>query len=373
MKILMSYNDWSANADRKRLNEYGGIGYYRIVKPSQNIKGHDVKLVGRELMNYGQRNGEAWDNIFKENDIFWTHYFKEDKNAASMFYMRDKYKRKVVIDLDDNFWDVPESNPLYENYKSGKGDRAFLSTILYFADVIVTSTEPLKERIIKHFKDVDGTVKKVFVVPNMNDERDWDVPRVQPDKDIFRIGYSGSNSHFDDLRMVLPSIVNIMKKYPHVQLEIIGAVGKGDIDKYFHDIPQDIRNRIGLLPVTATFKEYPEWLSKQKWNVGICPLVDTPFTRSKSHIKFLEYSSVGIPTIASRVYPYFMDIGSRPVITDGETGLLVKQNEWERAIEDLILHEDKRVMLADNAYNFVKKTWQYDISGVMNEIIEALK
>lgn len=79
-----------------------------------------------------------------------------------------------------------------------------------------------------------------------------------------------------------------------------------------------------------------------------------------------------IPTIASRVYPYFMPIGNKEVIKDGETGLLVKDNEWEKALEDLILNKEKRVKLGENAYNFIKDNWQYSgvyITDKINEFI----
>ena len=61
MKILMSYNDWCHLPERKRQNAYGGVGYYRIIKPAQTIKGHEVKVVGRELSAYGDSLESQWD------------------------------------------------------------------------------------------------------------------------------------------------------------------------------------------------------------------------------------------------------------------------------------------------------------------------
>lgn len=374
-KIIMSYNDWNANEYRRKHNLPGGIGYYRIIKPSEQIKGHEIQVIGKELGNYGKTNGETWENVFKECDIFWTHYFKEEANAAALFYTARKLGKKVIIDLDDNFWDVPESNMLYDNYKKGKADRAFLSSVLFFADVITTSSEPLKERIIKHFKDIDGTIKKVFIIPNMNDRNDWNVKNIVPHKDKFIIGYQGSNSHQDDLLMVLPSIVKIMEKYPHVELHLMGAIERSRLDIYFKKMKKSVNDRISLVGATNSYSEFPEWLAEQKWNVGIAPLVDTAFTRCKSPIKFFEYTMVGLPVIASRVYPYFMESDGKAVITDQETGLLVKQNEWFSALEDLIIHPEKGTKLAENAFKHVMDNWQYkngDISSAVDKIISEL-
>lgn len=368
----MHFSDYMATKLRKKLNLPGGIGYYRMFKPADQINGHEVHLVGRELTNYGTYQGEVWKNIFSEFDVFWTTYFKDPKNAGAMFYTAQKMKKKVIIDIDDNFWEVPESNPLYENYKKGAKDRAYLSTILFFADVVTTSTEPMKERIMKHFRDVDGIEKKVVVIPNCNEAKDWDFPPSVKSKEEFIIGYSGSNSHQDDLQMVLPSVVNIMKKYPQVKFHIIGAIGRGDVDKYFKDIPEEIRQRIALIGATETFKEYPAWLASQKFNVAIAPLVDSAFTRCKSHIKFMEYTMAGFPVIASRIYPYFMPLNGKEIITTGVTGILCKNNEWESALEEMILHPEKGEELLANARKHILENWQYSQSNIGKTIDDML-
>lgn len=364
MKILLAYSDYGHNPDRKKRNAYGGVGYYRIIKVAEGLKGHDVKVVGRELTTFGKSLEDQWDNIFKEYDVFWTTYFQDDRIAGAMFYHAQKHGKKVIIDCDDNYLDVPESNLLYDTFKVGKKDRAFTSTILSLADVITVSTEPLAERIQSHIKQTQGIYKEVVVIPNMNDIKIWTdvVPR-----DEFVIGYSGSNSHQDDLKMVMPSIIEVMKKYP-VKFELIGAISKDKLRDYFDGIDIEILDRIGLIPASTVFEEYPLWLASQGWKIGIAPLVDTAFTRSKSHIKWMEYSSCKIPTVASRVYPYFMPIGGVDTIRDNETGLLVRNNGWVNALSELIENEDKRKKLALNAYNYVKENWQYHDKSSVNAI-----
>lgn len=360
----MNYSDYSHNEKRKRTNQYGGLGYYRIVKIAENIRGHEVKVIGKEITLFGSTLEEQWDNVFKEYDVYWTNYFSDPQAASAIFYHAQKHGKKVVIDCDDNYLDIPKSNMLYDRFKEGKKDRAFLSTVLSFADAIVTTTEPLKKRLFDHIKSIHGIEKNVVVIPNFNDVRDWDYkPAKRSKKDII-IGYSGSNSHHDDLAMVMPSIVKIMRKYPNVRFQCLGVVGTSDVDKAYKGIEKAILDRMDLVGATETFKEYPEWLSKQKWNIGICPLVDTPFTRAKSHIKWMEYSMFGIPVIASRVYPYSMQCAGKDVVRDGETGLLVRDNEWFDAFEQLILNSGKRMMLADSAKEQITKEWQYDSAEI---------
>ena len=81
-----------------------------------------------------------------------------------------------------------------------------------------------------------------------------------------------------------------------------------------------------------------------------------------------------IPVIASQVYPYSTPCFGIDTIEHEKTGLLVKPSEWFDAIEDLVLHPEKRQSLGQNAYNAVKDNWQYNdrFSGVIDEVIKAL-
>ncbi len=372
-RILFYRNDHSANVNRKMEDGYGGVGYYRIMNPSKSIKGHTVDVVGMDLTKKGESRDQRWDRIFKEYDVFWTCYFYDAEEASSMFYHRDKHKKKVVIDLDDDYLAIFPSHPLYDVMKETKKNRAFCSTILSFADVITVSTEPLKQKIQEHMKKVYGLDKKVIVIPNMNNKNDWKYKPALKNKDKIVIGYSGSYSHDEDLKMCFPAIAEIMDKYPNVYFESLGAVGNENIQLYkcFSD---EAKLRCDILPSTWTFKEYPKHLASMKWDIGIAPLVDSAFTRSKSPIKFFEYSMYKIPTIASRVYPYYVPAFGREVITDEDTGLLVKPSEWFAALEKLILNKNLRKQLGEKAFKHVTEDWQYDekFSETIGNVIKCI-
>ncbi len=373
-KILFYYSDYGANIQRQLENAWGGVGYYRIVKPSQMVAGHEVTLVGKELTRKGESPEERWYRIFQEYDVFWTSYFSDPKEASALFYTRDKLKKKVIIDCDDNFLDILPTHPLYDKLKAAKRDRAFMSTILSFADVITVSTDPLKQRFYKHFKEVHKLHKEIVVIPNLNDVSEWQYEPAPKDPQKFIIGYAGSNSHQDDLAMFFPHLLYIMRKYPQVYFESCGSISK-DMLHLFKDFDSEVMNRCDLLPSTWTFKEYPKMMSEQKWNVGVAPLVDNAFTRCKSHIKWFDYSMFKIPTIASRVYPYFVPLGERKTIEHGETGLLVKPSEWSEALESLILNKTLGSELGAKAFNYIRDHWQYqqsDMSMVIDQLLKSL-
>jgi glycosyltransferase involved in cell wall biosynthesis len=96
--------------------------------------------------------------------------------------------------------------------------------------------------------------------------------------------------------------------------------------------------------IPAGFSHYPAFVSwlrhrSASWDIAVAPLRDTPFNRSKSDLKFLEYSALGLPGVFSDIVPYNRSV------TDGETGLLVPNDgeAWHDAIlrlaQDQVLRE----------------------------------
>lgn len=373
-KILINYNDYAYNVVRQSENQPGGVGYYRMVKPAETLQaaGLDVTLWGSEIMQAGKSLEERWERVFTDFDVYWTSYFADDHAAAAIFYMRDKHKKQVWIDIDDNYLDILDSNPIYDQFGPGKQKRAFMSAVLSLADVITCSTEPLKKRLEDHFLTAYSMHKTVVVIPNMNDVNDWDFKAKKPNKRKTIIGYSGSNSHQEDLMMVMPSIREVMERNPSVWFHCLGAMDTKYIPTYFKDFSDKLLKRCVLVPSTQTFRQYPAWLAKQGWDIGIAPLVDSPFTVSKSHIKFMEYAMYKIPTVASRVYPYHMELAGREVITDGETGFLCRPRDWAATLERLVRDPAERERVGKNAYDHVRKNWQYEDSEIPDTVRKLL-
>lgn len=92
------------------------------------------------------------------------------------------------------------------------------------------------------------------------------------------------------------------------------------------------------------------YYSSIDFDIGLAPLEDTIFTRSKSYIKALEYSALGIPVIASDVGPY------REFVDDGVTGFLVRrESEWIDRIRLLVEDADLRERMGAAAREKARK------------------
>ena len=375
MKILAHYHDSTYTPQRRAAKTFGPLGYYRVVKPAEIAEslGHDVTIIGEDITKFGKNLEEEFNYIFQNYDVFWTGYFTDEKAATAIFYHAQKYHKKVIIDIDDDYLDLPLTNQMYDRFKQGKRERAFLGTILSFADVITVSTYPLKERIAAHLRSVYGMEKVIVVIPNQNELAFWETSE-KPifEKDQITIGYSGSNSHQDDLQMIIPAMAKLMEKYPNLYWKNIGAIQKDLIREYFRGWKDEWMDRVSVGACESVFKNYPAWVAQQPWDIAIAPLVDTAFTRCKSHIKWLEYSMYKVPTVASRVYPYHMPIDGVPIIEDGKTGLLAANNEWVEKLEMLITDTDLRKRMGQEAYDAVKMNWQYGDENIWGQRIKNM-
>ena len=78
------------------------------------------------------------------------------------------------------------------------------------------------------------------------------------------------------------------------------------------------------------FDKYYKKLQKIDFDIGVAPLIDNEFNRCKSNLRWLEWSALGVPTVASRVVPF-------QCIRPNIDGYLAKnEKEWYTNLRALI-------------------------------------
>jgi glycosyltransferase involved in cell wall biosynthesis len=72
-------------------------------------------------------------------------------------------------------------------------------------------------------------------------------------------------------------------------------------------------------------------------------------------LRWLEYSALKLPTVASKVYPF------KNSIRDGEDGLICNSSQqWYDALKSLITDQSRRQTLGKQAYARVRKDFNMD-------------
>lgn len=351
MKTCFIYTDWAHRKDHK----YGGVGYYRAVKPAEHL-GADI--YGEDLKKIDQDTNKLWQKVFDQYDVVVVKQSDAEVPTGLLLFFALYHGKKVVFDFDDNVFEVRPDQAAYQFYAPDKQKRAIVTSALSLCHAIFVSTEPLKAYFQERLKAIYNAEPKIYVLPNCTDTKDWPDEVAQTRRNV--IGYAGSITHNSDLKLILPSLGKVLSKHPDWRFEVLGGVKTEDVKELFKDLPSETLDQILIKGGTVSWDGYPELLASQGWNVGLAPLIDDEFNRGKSHIKWMEYSMCGIPTLASKVYPYSEPIDGTPVIEDGETGMLfTSPEEFEHKLCALMENDILRDETARKAKASVIENWDY--------------
>ena len=201
----------------------------------------------------------------------------------------------------------------------------------------IASTTRLQKEMGKHLKEV--YVNRNVASEEMVKYSEIALNEVKKDSDKIVIGYlSGSITHNDDFKLIMPTIIKLLKKYDNVYLQIVGLL----------DLPdemQEVKDKVLTSPF-IDWKELPKLI--RSIDINLAPLEDTIFNEAKSENKWTEAALVKIPTVASNVGAF------KDAIENGKTGLLCNdERDWEESLINLIENKEEREKIATNAYEEV--------------------
>lgn len=335
--------------------------HYRILQPLYKLREHSLAEI-LTLKDYELGFKSSPDKVLMADMV--VIYSPSSEQWLDFVKTLRRNGKIVVADFDDNPFNTSPLNPAYRYFgteevaykwpdgtvdmlwsqdmtgSDGSADffniernikhRDLFKIAFKKSDLVTTTNETLASE----FRKLNPNVS---ILPNLIDFSMY--PKVDCVKKEVRIGWQGGSSHYEDICMIVEPLKKILNKYDNVKF-----VYWGDwrFQNLFKDFPQD------KIEFQSWVKHstYPYKLACINLDIGLCPVVDSVFNRCKSAIKYFEYSVMGAATIASNIPPY------SEVITEKE-GILVSEDKWFDAIEELILNKENRLTLAKNAYENV--------------------
>jgi glycosyltransferase involved in cell wall biosynthesis len=151
--------------------------------------------------------------------------------------------------------------------------------------------------------------------------------------------WQGSITHNRDVQLIAPAI------------EQLQADGKCFPKMWSFDVPGVYR------APNVPFEAFYQMFSQMDGYIGLAPLTTLPFNRSKSNLKFLEYTALGMATVATNFGPY------AETIVHNETGLLIDDNrDWFDAINSLLTDKTLYNKIVENATKFVRENFDIEIT-----------
>lgn len=299
----------------------------------------DINLL-TEAQISKQYQTEKWiQKYFDVNQIthvIFCRYSGPKYQEILSFCKRNKVPTLYCI--DDDLLNVPiELGEKKFQFHNSPERLASVSTLLNSVDVLYTSNARLKERLT-----LNGVTRKIDALDIFCAGEIVQHPISRP---IKKIGYMGFD-HEHDMKVVLPAIIRLLRNYPEIRFELFGKIPKpSELDEF--------GDRVSVYPVQKNYNMFLKKLASLNWSIGICPLAKTPFNLVKNVNKWVEYTSAGIAVVASKGMIY-------DDCCANQAGLLVEEDEWYNALEQLIKTPDLAYQLCLNAQKKLINEFSYN-------------
>lgn len=305
--------------------------HIRLVGPSNYLHS------GIKILNGCQVTSSASPEFFSNADavVIQRDFPRHEQLYHSVMQWARQNRKKVFYEIDDLLYGLPEEHPEKAYFR---GCEDLIKQAIASADAVVATTHPLMEKN----RELNPNS---WLLPNYLDDNIWPLARPDGQKANSRIvlGYMAgiSQSHIPDLDKIMDLLLRLLEEYPDkLCLNFWGGVG----DDRKQD-PAIVYHKVRF----TNYKEFAAYFSTQKVDVFVAPLVENVFNSCKSAIKFLEYSSLGVPGVYSAIKPY------QHVINQGQNGFLASGlQEWEEYIRLLIRDDSLRQSMGDAALASVK-------------------
>jgi glycosyltransferase involved in cell wall biosynthesis len=298
---------------------------YRAIGPMLALgeHGHEVVLAKRA------EDGRFSSGQLLDCDV--VHVYRGSEDPQVLKSVEELRRRGIAItwDDDDDVRLIPPDAPGYKSHYGGLNVQRRIRQQIAMtskADVVTTTTQVLADLFGKH---CDGPIE---VIESYLGSSQY--ARDGRKHDGITIGWVASLEHVTDVRMldVTSMLRNVMARDEHVRVTTVGIKLDLDPDRYTY-----VRR--------VRFEELSKFLAQL--DIGIAPIADHPMSYARSNIKVKEYAGAGVPWVASARGSY-LGLGTK------EGGVVVADDQWERALLDLAGSRFKRMRLRRKAESWGK-------------------
>lgn len=210
----------------------------------------------------------------------------------------ERHRPRVVVELDDDLFAIPEHNPAGQLLDA---QRERLRWAIAHADRVTVTNAHLAQQIAGDSCPPEVTAQMVRVVPNYVPER-FVVDRVP---ELGAVGtptitWAGSDTHRRDFDEVAVPLRKLLRERTDFRVRIVGAPYAARLWTSITgpDLPP---NRVTQVPWVEGVDRYIPTLAG---HIGLAPLADDLFNRSKSDLRLKELAARGMAVLASDVGPY---------------------------------------------------------------------
>ena len=257
----------------------------------------------------------------------------EPKYSSVLEYLQSK-NIPFIYDIDDNFFQISAESDDGKYHSSP--ERIFMLTrYIQSASLVRVYSESMWNKT----KTLNGKIEKVV---GPVDFGLIGLPKRKKDGEKLKIVYATSRLNDELSGIFMPALARILDKY------------RGRVEAHFWGpIPSKALGYEGVHyhPFQPNYEKFLQKFSEEEFDIGLAPLKDDEFHRSKTDNKFREYGACGIAGIYSSMAVYLS------CISEEETGLLVpnEPQAWYHAISRLIADDRLRDKIRVQALSYVRQ------------------
>tara|TARA_B100000745_G_scaffold300393_3_gene254199 strand:+ start:1755 stop:2801 length:1047 start_codon:yes stop_codon:yes gene_type:complete len=294
-----------------------GCSLYRLEMPRDYLTGHCVDLVYHippvtEMLSY--------DFLVIQKAV-----------DTQLLRVLRKYQIPYVYEMDDDLFNVPTWNPAHGFYSARKG---IVKDFLRSARGVTVTTSHLQRlvqscnrnaQVLPNCIDPPRTHIATPLSPLLPNMTRITMSQYQERiRNKVVIGWAGSPTHRQDLRLVIPALKRIAQEYRRRVHIVMGGATLRELVKL---MPADILTLLEMVPA----HQYPGLVRSAQWDIGLAPVTSHMFNRSKSNLKVIEYMASGCVPVASESLTY------SPTLKGQGAGILcTTDEEWYQAMSSLI-------------------------------------
>jgi hypothetical protein len=326
-------------ADRAGCGEYLVLGPARAVnaRPELGVRCTTADHLPADATE--TVNGYSIRSITPPRDVD-VIVFQRPMRAAMIGAMKWLAQRRpdiaLVVEIDDDLLAIPTSNSAFMRLQpkvNHNENIGWLREALHLADMITVSTPELKSRYGMRTPAVavrNAIPRSVLSQPARTLSRGR---KVAADADENRvIGWAGwTGTHAADPLVTSGALADVVG-VPRDDDRTISFrnIGPGDGVAGAFGLESELAGATGWLPLDL----YRAGMGQL--DVGIVPLEDTRFNRSKSFLKAIEFAAAAVPVVVSDTpeHRYLRDNGM-PLM------LATRRREWVKALRSLVDLDDE--------------------------------
>lgn len=302
------------------------------------------------------------DNLYKNKNIFFEvlngyihRFFKLffiskydliilEKELFPYFppffeYLIKFFKIPFIVDYDD---------AIFHNYDLNRNKlikfilRDKIDKVMKYSSVTITGNQYLADRAI------NAGSQRVQIIPTVVDTTRYNISN-SVNNDLPIIGWIGSPQTSHYLYELIP-VFNKLNKILPCRIVAIGANSSDFVNTIIETYPWNFSSEVSEI---------------QKFNIGIMPLLDTPWEKGKCGYKLIQCMACGIPVVASNIGV------NTTLVTNNYDGFLVNSNEeWFLRLKDLLIDKENRIKMGERGRE--KIIQKYSLQSQTNIFLKTI-